>query len=151
MQKISEYLVKYVIVLICFFGAHSAYASRNQTTCISELVVKIQKDSSIAGNWSGTSICQQKNSGCHDEQAYYHISKTNSPLVYEVTGYKIVDNNKVNMGTLNFSYNISSHILTCTTLNGIWNLAIKGNKMEGELRTHDNILFRKILLTRESN
>jgi hypothetical protein len=145
----SEKILR-IVCLLCFLSVQYVYARGTRTTGIKVSLFNIQEDSTVTGNWSGTSICQQKNSGCHDEQAYYHISKTNSPLIYEVTGYKIVDNKKVNMGTLNFNYDISSHILTCTTQNGIFTFIIKGKNMEGELRTHDKMLFRKISLTRES-
>jgi hypothetical protein len=36
-------------------------------------LVKI--DTLLIGTWKGTSICQVKNSPCHDENVVYHISK----------------------------------------------------------------------------
>jgi hypothetical protein len=66
-------------------------------------ITESQEETEVAGNWSGTSVCQLKNSGCHDESAYYRISKTKNPLIYQVEGYKIVNKDTLNMGILEFN------------------------------------------------
>ena len=43
----------------------------------------------IEGIWKGTSICQQKQSACHDENVLYHISKKAVNL-YTMQARKIV-------------------------------------------------------------
>jgi hypothetical protein len=141
-------ILQFLFILICILNANITYAFHKQIKVIGRTSVKLQEDELVAGDWSGTSICQMKNSGCHDEQAYYHITKTKNPLIYQVTGYRIVKNDSVNMGTLDFNYDKQSHSLSCTTQSGIFTLVITGNNMDGELRTHDKILFRKILLKR---
>jgi hypothetical protein len=105
-----------------------------------------QEDDLVAGNWSGVSICQQKNSACHDELAFYHIYKTKNPLIYRIDGYKIVNKDTVDMGTLDFNYDRVNQILTYINNNSEWRMNITGNKMEGELWTSEKILFRKIHL-----
>jgi len=43
----------------------------------------------IEGTWKGTSLCQQKQSACHDENVLYHISKKAVNL-YTMQARKIV-------------------------------------------------------------
>ena len=52
----------------------------------------------IAGTWKGTSICQVKQSACHDENVVYHISKK-SANVYTIQASKIVNGAEDDMGT----------------------------------------------------
>jgi hypothetical protein len=141
-------ILQLLFILICILNANITYAFPKQIKVIGGTSSKLQEDGLVTGDWSGTSICQMKNSGCQDEQAYYHIAKTKNPLIYQVTGYKIVKNDSLNMGILDFNYDKQSRTLTCTTQNGIFTLVITGKNMDGELRTHNNILFRKILLKR---
>jgi hypothetical protein len=107
-----------------------------------------QEDNSVAGNWSGVSVCQQKNSACNDELAFYRIYQTKNPLIYQIDGYKILNKDTVNMGTLDFYYDQTNRTLTCINNNREWRLTITGNKIEGELWTSGKTLFRKIHLTK---
>ena len=141
-------LFQFLFILICILNANITYAIHKQIKVNDDTSSKFQQEELVAGEWSGTSICQIKNSGCQDEQAYYHIAKTKNPLIYQITGYRIVKNDSVNMGALDFNYDKQSHSLTSTTRNGIFTLVISGKNIDGELRTHDNVLFRKILLKR---
>ena len=59
---------------------------------------------SFEGVWKGTSLCQIKNSSCHDEVVVYHISKDSSGKGYEVIANKIVNGKEDYMGTLSFTY-----------------------------------------------
>ena len=106
----------------------------------------LQEDTLITGNWFGTSICQQKNTACHDEIVIYHIIKTNTPEIYQVAADKIVNADTLNMGTLNFKYDKVNRTFICESRNGVFKFTITGNKMEGALMSTDNILFRKISL-----
>ena len=56
------------------------------------------------GTWKGTSLCQIKNSPCHDEVVVYHISKDSTGKSYEVIANKIVDGKEDYMGTIPFTY-----------------------------------------------
>ena len=46
---------------------------------------------SFEGIWKGTSLCQIKNSPCHDEIVVYHISRDSTGKSYEVIANKIVN------------------------------------------------------------
>jgi len=100
----------------------------------------------LIGDWKGESICQVKNSPCHDETVVYHISKEKGPGKFQIIADKIVDGKMVNMGTLDFTYEEENKALVCTFKNGTFRLIIAGNKMEGTLVTADKILYRRISL-----
>jgi hypothetical protein len=52
---------------------------------------KISIAQSLVGVWKGTSLCQIKNSPCHDENVVYHISKNSSGDSYQIDASKIID------------------------------------------------------------
>lgn len=135
----------HLFIFLCMVNAETS-PFPEQVTCSERKMTALQEDTLVAGNWSGTSTCQSANSGCHDELAFYHISKTTNPKVYRIAGYKIVNRDTLNMGTLDFNYESSSKTLTCNNSNGAWTLVITGNAMKGELRRSGNSVFRKILL-----
>lgn len=58
----------------------------------------------VTGTWKGTSVCQQKNSPCHDEIAVYHAEKTNLPGQYRFAMNKVVNGQEEEMGVLTFLY-----------------------------------------------
>ena len=110
--------------------------------------VSAQDESRLTGNWKGESICQVKNSPCHDESVVYHITKGKEANKFLVDADKIIDGKPVNMGALDFNYEKENNLLTCTFRNGTFRLIIAGNKMEGTLVTPDKILFRRISLVK---
>jgi len=105
-------------------------------------VVKI--DTLLIGTWNGTSICQIKNSPCHDETVVYHISKNKGVDTFYVNASKIVNGVEEEMGILPFVYNIKTKQLTSTAY-GIWTFNLEGAKLEGTLLNHGD-LYRKIML-----
>src|SRR5215212_3409453 len=115
----------------------AAKSSQAQTT-----VVKI--DSLLIGTWNGTSICQIKNSPCHDETVVYHISKNSGVDTFYVNASKIVNGVEDEMGILPFVYNKKTNQLT-STAHGIWTFNIEGSKLEGTLFVRGD-LYRKIIL-----
>ena len=102
------------------------------------------------GVWRGTSICQAKNSACHDEMVVYHVSKSASQNTYSVLANKIVNGKEDEMGTLIFIYNPAdqTYILKDTARNALWVFKIKENKLEGTLMVRGE-LFRIINLTKD--
>ena len=105
-------------------------------------VIKI--DTLLIGTWNGTSICQIKNSPCHDETVVYHISKNRGVDTFYINGSKIVNGVEEEMGILPFVYNKKTNQLTSTAY-GIWTFNIEGAKLEGTLLSHGD-LYRKIIL-----
>jgi hypothetical protein len=105
-------------------------------------VVKI--DSLLIGTWNGTSICQIKNSSCHDETVVYHISKKSGVDTFYIKAGKIINGVEEGMGILPFVYNRKTNQLTSTAY-GIWTFNIEGIKLEGTLLVRGE-LFRKIIV-----
>ena len=108
----------------------------------------------IEGIWKGTSLCQVKNSPCHDESVVYHISKSLKPGTYTVQANKMVNNVEEEMDALDFAYNKSSQTLTCIMKDrqqreGIWTFIIKDSEMTGTLITEGKVLYRKIELSKK--
>ena len=96
---------------------------------------KISIAQSLVGVWKGTSLCQVKNSSCHDENVVYHISKNSSGDSYQVDASKIIDGKEDDMGMLNFSFNAQQKILFLvdSVRNGKWEFKISGKEMHGTL------------------
>jgi hypothetical protein len=105
-------------------------------------VVKI--DTLLIGTWKGTSLCQVKNSPCHDETVVYHISKKSGVDTFYINANKIVNGVEEEMGILPFVYNRKSNQLTSTAY-GIWTFNIEGVKLEGTLLVRGD-LYRKIIV-----
>jgi hypothetical protein len=73
-----------------------------------------QAMAAMQGVWKGISICQIKNSPCHDENIVYHMLALDSLNLFQIEMNKIVNTNEENMGTLNFKYIPSEQIFICT-------------------------------------
>ena len=104
----------------------------------------------IAGIWRGQSFCEQKESACRDETVVYRVSPLqDKPDSFSVSADKIVDGKAVNMGTLEFRYIAAQNALVCEYAQGVWQLSVDGNKMEGTLTRPDGIVFRRVALRKE--
>jgi hypothetical protein len=102
----------------------------------------VKIDTLLVGTWNGTSVCQVKNSPCHDETVVYHISKKSGVDTFYINANKIVNGKEEGMGILPFVYNKATNQLTSTAY-GIWTFNIEGVKLEGTLLVH-GALYRKI-------
>ena len=94
--------------------------------------------SSLAGDWSGQSICGAGNPSCHDEYVVYHVSV--DPLdasKVKIAADKIVDGKLEWMGDIWLKYDASKQTLTGdlqnTRFKGGWEFVVKGNFIEGTL------------------
>jgi hypothetical protein len=110
---------------------------------------KTNTEDSITGTWKGTSLCQVKNSPCHDETVVYHFSKGKTDCWYILQANKIVNGAEEEMGALDFQYDKTAQTLTCTMVNqkkqpGVWKFFIRNNHISGTLVVDGNVLYRKI-------
>ncbi|MFL5788479.1 MAG: hypothetical protein ACJ748_10540 [Flavisolibacter sp.] len=114
------------------------------------LITFISTAQNLEGNWKGTSLCQIKNSPCHDEKVIYHISKKKENNSYQIIASKIVEGKEIDMGTLIFSFDAEKQILYLN--NNVqqinWKFKVIGNQMHGTLISNGK-LFRIIDLKRE--
>jgi len=105
---------------------------------------------SLTGVWKGTSLCQVKNSPCHDENVVYYISKGGSDDSYQVTASKIIDGKENNMGTLNFLFDPQqkTFFLVDSVKQVRWEFKLTGKEMHGTLISKGT-LYRIIDLKKE--
>ena len=127
---------------------------KSQTLLLLTLLLlfgKISTAQSLNGNWKGTSVCQIKNSPCHDEKVVYHISKDSGGDSYQITASKIIGGKENNMGTLNFSFDSKQKILFLvdSVKQVKWEFKLTGKEMHGTLISRGN-LYRIIDLKREN-
>ena len=128
----SKLILVYFFILC--FGCNSSPAQKGPG----------KADTLLIGTWKGSSICQLKNSPCHDETNVYHISKNKADDTFYVDAGKIVDGVEESMGVLPFIYNDKTNQFT-STAHGIWTFNVEGDKLEGTLLVNGD-LYRKIML-----
>ena len=104
-------------------------------------------DTLLVGTWKGTSICQLKNSPCHDEVVVYRITKKSSPNTYSIDARKVVNGIEEEMGILTFVYVETSHQLTSSDY-GTWTFNVEAARLEGTL-VHRGDLYRIIKLVKQ--
>ncbi|QEC66990.1 hypothetical protein FRZ67_06655 [Panacibacter ginsenosidivorans] len=134
----TKALFKYQLLCLALLFAQCASAQKTST----------QVDTLLVGTWQGTSICQVKNSPCHDEVVAYHISKGNSVDSFTIQANKIVNGVEEDMGTLHFGYNGKTNQLVSNEYNSNWTFTISGRKMSGIL-LHKNETYRIIKLEKK--
>ena len=113
--------------------------------------------SSLAGDWSGESICVGEVGACKDEQVVYHISVNPSDATkVKIGADKIVNGKPDFMGDIDLKFDARNNILT-GELNGryrgVWEFTVKGNMMWGTLSLiPEKRIVRQIRVTKtESN
>jgi hypothetical protein len=108
-----------------------------------------QVRAAIAGVWRGHSVCEVKNSPCHDEVNVYRFSSLPArPSAFSVTASKVVDGKEVVLGSGEWRYDGDKHIIESQA--PPIRLAIDGDKMEGTLTLPDGTVYRRIYLKKES-
>jgi len=105
---------------------------------------------SLAGDWTGESICAGNNPSCHDEKIVYHISiDPTDPTKVKIAADKIVDGKPDPMGVIDLKYDPGKQTLTGETQSARyrlwWEFNIKGNIIEGTLSVlPDKTIARRI-------
>ena len=120
-----------LIIIVSFLIGHSAAAQN------------------IEGIWKGSSLCQIKNSPCHDENVVYHITK-NGDNSYQIVANKIIDGKEDYMGTIIFTFDPKERVLSSidSAREVKWEFKVAVNQMHGTLISKGK-LFRIIDLKKE--
>ena len=112
---------------------------------------------SLAGDWTGESICFGNNPSCHDEKVVYHISidPSDSSRV-KIDADRIVDGKPEPMGAIDLKYDQNKQTLTGETQTPRyrlkWEFTIKGNIIEGGLYVlPDRAMGRKIRIQKNES
>jgi hypothetical protein len=105
----------------------------------------------IEGIWRGTSLCQIKNSPCHDEIVVYYISKDSTGKSYEVVANKIVNGKENSMGTISFIYDAQQNFFVSvdSVRNARWEFKLTGNTIKGTL-VYKGDLYRIVDVKKEN-
>ena len=120
-------------------------------------VVAASQTVSLAGDWTGESICVGNNPSCHDEKVVYHISvDTADSTKVKIAADKIVDGKPEFMGDIFLKYDAAKQTLTGDLQNsryrGVWEFAVKGNTIEGSLTIlPEKTIGRRIRVTRKDS
>ncbi|NUO81454.1 hypothetical protein HUU05_15360 [candidate division KSB1 bacterium] len=101
------------------------------------------------GRWIGDSICQVKNSPCHDEKAVYQIFKSQQGGKFTIDLGKVVNGEAESMVVLDFEYDVTAKTLACTYDHGTWEFTVSGNQMVGTLTTPDKVVYRRVHLQKD--
>lgn len=130
--------------LFCYLASVAACI----TPCLSSQEPR-HSDSNLLGEWRGTSVCQVRESSCHDENSLYHVAHiAEKPNWFSLKGDKIVDGKLITMGTVECHYDSATSDLTCDLPKGLLHFTVQGNKMEGTMTLPDGTLWRKLNLTK---
>ena len=110
---------------------------------------KLIAQTTIEGLWKGSSICQVKESPCHDEQVVYNILQDSNKL-FQVTMNKIINGKEDYVGTLPFQLDslTGAFISRDQERNTLWEFKISKNEMSGKL-FYRNQLYRLIEIKKE--
>lgn len=134
-------------VHLLLFAGIFMFAS-NSSKSASFIQQKNSLQDPLLGDWAGTSLCQVKNSPCHDESVVFHVAPGAAAGLYKIKADKIVNGQLVNMGDLDFTLNRTTNTLTCVFPNGTWVLVVDKKHIEGTLTTPDRVLYRKLSLSK---
>lgn len=105
--------------------------------------LQAQTIDNFIGTWKGTSLCQVKNSPCHDEIVVYYIKKGNSPDSCIIKANKIVNGAEEEMGLISFKLDKTNNAIISTDYNSTWTFKLEKQKLKGTL-IHNNSLYRII-------
>ena len=103
----------------------------------------------LAGNWTGESICTIKDSPCHDEKVIYRVTEPNDAGDLKIQMDKIVNGAPEVMGTLDCKYDRTAATVTCLMERGTWKFNVKDDTMSGTLTLSDGRLYRRINVRKE--
>ena len=115
------------------------------------LVGKTVTAQSFEGVWKGTSLCQVKNSPCHDEVVVYYISKDSDGKSYKMNASRVVNGKEVDMGPLSFTYDDKQKVFVSvdSERSSKWEFKVTGNEMKGTLMDKGE-LYRIVNVKKEN-
>jgi hypothetical protein len=103
----------------------------------------------LAGNWSGDSICVDRQSACHDEKVVYRISIYQGDTTrVKIQADKIVDEKPVTMGAEDYKFDRELGVLSHEDEHGAWKIVVNGNRLDGTM-TVNGAQFRKLTLKKD--
>ena len=113
-----------------------------------------QHSNSIVGVWTGTSLCQVKDSPCKNEIVVYHIMAGTSKNSFTVQMNKIINGLEEEMGSLDFIYSDSLNNFVGKNYDrlkreAVWTFKMEGPTLKGTLTVEGGKLYRIIEVKKE--
>lgn len=109
-------------------------------------------NSEILGAREGESKCTVPDSPCRDEHVIYEIAADKDASGgLNMDGYKLVNGERVFMGTLRCEYQAAKKVLSCTSRgkdSDDWEYTLSGDTLEGTLTINSKTLYRQITTKR---
>ena len=106
-----------------------------------------QQSGEIAGTWRGNSVCTVSNSPCHNETNVYHFSQVlGTSNRFSCSASKIVDGKEIVMGSSEWTYDPSRHLLQTATSGPTIRLTLDHDTLDGALMLPDSTVYRRIHL-----
>ncbi len=112
--------------------------------------------SEILGTWEGESKCTIPDSPCRDEHVVYEIAADKSKAAsapLKLDGYKVVNGERIFMGTLQCDYDSPKKTLACTFRGRSfddWQFTLSGTTLQGTLTVDaGKTLYRKITVSKK--
>ena len=103
----------------------------------------------IAGVWRGNSVCQVKDSPCHDETNVYRFTAIAGKTgAFSVTASKVVDGKEIEMGSSEWHYDAAKHEFQSSKPAATLRFIVDGDKMDGTLTLLQGTVYRKIHLVK---
>ena len=121
-----------------------------QPICLSFLLLQValaQSTPRIAGTWRGNSVCVVAKTACRDEVNVYRFSEVAGKANrFLCTGSKILNGEEIVMGTGEWTYESSKHLLQTVTSNPRIQLTLDLENLDGTLSLPDGTVYRRIHL-----
>ena len=106
------------------------------------------KGPSFTGIWKGDSVCQIRDSPCHDEASVYYVSPGSEPNTFQMKMNKIVDGKEETMGTVNCTADSGTASYVCRlNAQSMWTWRVNKDALDGDMQYRGQ-LYRKIHLIR---
>jgi hypothetical protein len=107
-------------------------------------------DSGIAGSWTGESLCTGVRSACKDEHVIWTFKAPDSAGKVWASAEKVVDGQRINMGSGDYEYDKANSTLSQKIPLGIWKLVVKKNTIEGTLTLNEGGIARRMTLKKDT-
>jgi hypothetical protein len=134
-----KYLILTVAIGLCLYAVGTAGQKKTEA----------EADSPV-GICRGESLCTTPATACHNENVVYYIEAiADKPDSMFIRADKIVDGKPITMRAGPWEYNRVKHTLSWESKERHWLLSIRGNRIDGTLTESNNVVFRRMTLTRD--
>jgi|SRR5579862_2318705 len=106
----------------------------------------------ITGIWRGNSVCIVANGPCHNEANVYRFSEVpGTSNRFSCTGSKVVDGKEIVIGSSEWTYDPSTHLLQTVTSSPSIRLTLDHDILDGALFLRNSTVYRHIHLKKSQD